>query len=375
VGWISKHVLGIQSPLNFTETGSGDRTCDYVALLLCAVTAGAATIFWHVSQRTKAVDRKLEYWFSVLIRYYLSFNMLSYGFAKILKLQFPYPSLHRLVEPFGASSPMGLIWAYMGYSSGFNYFMGICELGCGLLLLFRRKTMAGALLAVAITSNIMAVNYFYDVPVKILSTVLMLMSVFLLAPDGRRLIDFFLLNKPVPPSDLYFPTNKGTWQHLTVKGMRWVLISYAFVGTVIFEWQLGKSYGDNAKKPALYGIYEVRHFVINHDTVAPLLTENSRWRKLIVNSVDRARVIMMNDTAVNYNFVTDTQRHEITISKPADSVNRYVFSYTRSKDGNLFLRGGWGKDSLRVSLKRYDVKNFLLVNRGFHWVTEYPFNR
>jgi len=29
---------------------------------------------------------------------------------------------------------MGLAWNFMGYSTGYNYFTGIAELSCGLLL-------------------------------------------------------------------------------------------------------------------------------------------------------------------------------------------------------------------------------------------------
>jgi hypothetical protein len=32
-------------------------------------------------------------------------------------------------------------------------------------------------------------------------------------------------------------------------------------------------------------------------------------------------------------------------------------------------------DTMQVLLKKKDVKDYLLVNRGFHWVNEYPFNR
>ena len=32
-------------------------------------------------------------------------------------------------------------------------------------------------------------------------------------------------------------------------------------------------------------------------------------------------------------------------------------------------------DTLAVHMKPFDRQQFLLVNRGFHWINEYPFNR
>jgi hypothetical protein len=32
-------------------------------------------------------------------------------------------------------------------------------------------------------------------------------------------------------------------------------------------------------------------------------------------------------------------------------------------------------DKVHMQLQLVDRKTFLLVNRGFHWVQEYPFNR
>ena len=66
---------------------------------------------------------------------------------------------------------MGLAWTFLGFSKGYNLFMGVAELMAGLLL-FRRTVAIGAIITLMTTANVMAVNYFYDVPVKIVSTAL-----------------------------------------------------------------------------------------------------------------------------------------------------------------------------------------------------------
>jgi hypothetical protein len=39
------------------------------------------------------------------------------------------------------------------------------------------------------------------------------------------------------------------------------------------------------------------------------------------------------------------------------------------------LAGRLGSDSLVLRLRRIDENRFLLMNRGFHWIQEQPFNR
>jgi hypothetical protein len=41
----------------------------------------------------------------------------------------------------------------------------------------------------------------------------------------------------------------------------------------------------------------------------------------------------------------------------------------------VVLQGTLIADPLIVKLKRIDPAKFLLVNRGFHWINERPFNR
>jgi hypothetical protein len=118
-----------------------------------------------------------------------------YGASKIIPLQMPAPSLARLIEPYGDSSPMGLLWTFVGASKEFEILSGCAEMLGGVLLIFPRTTLLGALVCLADTAMIFTFNMCYDVPVKLYSLHLLLMSVFLVAPDFRRLLNLFLLNR------------------------------------------------------------------------------------------------------------------------------------------------------------------------------------
>lgn len=375
IPWLAKYVLHMAKPITIFTNGSGDTTYDYLIMLLITVCSAIGTIIWSVTGRNTQHYNKLLYWLTVVVRYYAAITMITYGSVKVVKLQFPSPSLGRLLEPFGNASPMGLAWTYMGYSQGFNYFTGMAELVCGLLLFFRKTTTLGAVFLLVVAGNIMAINYCFDVPVKLLATMLVAMGIFLLVRDAPRLINFFFLNKDALPSNLSPHRFITRWKNITLIAIKYVLIAFVVLGDLIGAVQASSQYGDKAKKPPLYGIYDVKSFVRNQDTIAPLTTDTTRWSKLIINYAGNARIKLMNDSIKNYNFIPDTAKHNIKVYTDADTLHKYTLRYTLTKQGQLSINGKLKNDSLDIKFSRFDTKNFLLIRRGFHWVNEFPLNR
>ena len=127
--------------------------------------------------------------------------MIPYGVLKLFPLQFPEPSLSRLLQTYGDSSPMGLMWTFMGASRSYSFFGGAAEVLAGILLVIPRLATLGALVCMAVMSNVLMLNIGYDVPVKLGSIHLLVMAGFVAAPDLRRLVDFFILNRRVGTCD------------------------------------------------------------------------------------------------------------------------------------------------------------------------------
>ncbi|MBN8786790.1 MAG: hypothetical protein J0I84_06855, partial [Terrimonas sp.] len=191
IPWIGKHVLHLSYDITEFTNGSGDTTYDYVVVFTIACSAFAGTVIWSLLDRKRKSYQTLYYWLTTAVRYYVALMLFNYGLWKVIKMQFPAPDLYRLTQPYGDSSPMGLAWTFLGFSKGYNLFMGFAEIAA-LLLLFRRTMTLGAVITLCTTANVMAVNYFYDVPVKIVSSMLFIMTLFLLSNDATRLLRFFL---------------------------------------------------------------------------------------------------------------------------------------------------------------------------------------
>jgi uncharacterized protein (DUF983 family) len=373
--WFAAHVLHLGEPITIFTNGSGDTTYDYVLLLFIVIAAVIGALIWTLADRKARNYNNLFYWLTVIVRYYVAITMVTYGCVKIIKLQFPGPSPDRLLQPFGNASPMGLAWTYMGYSTGFNYFTGMAELSCGLLLFFRKTATLGAIVGLVVAGNIMAINYSFDVPVKLLSTMLVVMCLYLLSKDAIRLINFFFLNKAAQPANLGPHTFKKRWKNITLTTVKYILVIYTVGMNFYGDVQAMSQYGDKAKRPPLYGIYNVQSFVRNNDSIPPLKTDTTRWDKMSISYSGSARLVMMNDSTKRYSFVIDTVKHTIIMNTYADTVNKAYYTYSQPAKDMLLLKGKFKKDSLNISLKKYDLNKFLLLRRGFHWVNEYPLNR
>ncbi|WP_213807913.1 hypothetical protein [Granulicella sp. dw_53] len=210
VNWISYwlnllvyQLAGVTTPPE--TTGAGDTFGAYIVELIVLILSLAISIIWSIFDRQQAYYVRLYSWLRVLARYTLAYVLLSYAFAKVIPTQFIPLQNAQLTETYGESSPMGLLWKFMGFSMAYTIFAGCVELLPAFLLLFRRTALLGSILAFIVTSNIVMLNFCYDVPVKLYSINLLLLSAFLVLPDLSRLYHFFVLNRATQPSDLSEP--------------------------------------------------------------------------------------------------------------------------------------------------------------------------
>jgi len=388
VPWFAAHILHLDKPIVITITGSGDTRYDYVMMLLIFTTAVVGTAIWSITGRNTANYNKLFYWLTVVVRYYVAITMISYGFYKVIKLQFPAPTFARLLEPVGKLSPMGLAWTYMGYSRGFNYFTGAAEILTGILLFHRKTGTLGALVGFVVAANIMAINYFFDVPVKLLSTTLVVMCLFLLFKDSNRLINFFFRNKEALPANLSPHRFKARWKNTTLMVIKYVLIVYTLWFGLIDAMAREKQVGAKAPKPPLYGLYNVDVFIRNNDTLKPLTTDTIRWRRFMISKPGMAQVEMMSDSIISYSFKPDIKKQTAVAYNLADTAQKFPLNYRLTKarldkskslktdtSTYLILKGRWKQDSIEVWMKRLDPTGFPLLQRGFHFVNESAYNK
>jgi len=367
VVFVGHHIFNID--ITVMPNGSGDTTWNYVQLAVIGSISVLATVVWTVIDRKRTDYDKLLFWFLIFLRYFLAYMMLVYGFAKVFKTQFPYLSVERLATPLGRFSPMGLLWTFMGYSKTYNLFTGGAEILAGTLLFFRRTTLLGAVMSILIMVNILMLNLSYDVPVKLFSAHLLVVAAVIAAPQFKRMISFFILNKPTATENIrpVFTRPKARLFH----GIGKAIVILLIVGQLVVT-GFKREAEIAALFPERFDVYEI----IDHKTngiAVPEESETLRWKKLYVLPNGKCSLVYMDGAAIRWNFAADTAARTMRLSSP-DSGTVYHFQYAVASDNLYNLKGKLNEDSIQVAMRR-NSDEFLLLNRGFHWINEYPFNR
>lgn len=89
----------------------------------------------------------------------------------------------------------------MGASPAYRMFTRFIELVA--LLFFLRTALSGAILSAVAMTQIVALNFCFDVPVKLFFSHLLAFSLFLLSPDLPRLFSFIVLQLPSVPAAVH----------------------------------------------------------------------------------------------------------------------------------------------------------------------------
>jgi hypothetical protein len=361
--WFGRTVFGVDAVLT-PGSGSGDQAAIWVYVACLLTVAGLVTVAWSVLDRRRGRYPRLAAWFTVFLRVCLGGQMLFYGFAKLIPTQMPSPPLAALVEPFGNLSPMAVLWLQVGTSHPYEMALGAVEVLAGALLFVPKTATLGAVVSLAGTGQIFLLNMTYDVPVKILSFHLVLMSAFLLAPNARRLVDVVVLGRGVGPERRPALFDSPRRNRLAAVGQA-LLGVWVLTGCVVLGLQTWRTFGDGRAKPDLYGIWHVTEFSVDGTPRPPLLTDEIRWERVVFDQPGVLTYQLMNGDLVD--VAADITGG--TLSTPDGGGS---FAIDRAGD-HLRLAGRWKDEPTTLVLERQQLEDFTVRNRGFHWVQEAPF--
>ncbi|HEY1936864.1 MAG TPA: hypothetical protein VGJ33_02905 [Candidatus Angelobacter sp.] len=374
VPWVAKHVLRLARPITIFSNGSGDTTYDYVKVFCFLVLAAVAVLVWSALDRKRASYSRLYQWLRFYVRLTLGGTLLSYGGYKVFPSQFPPLFPWRYLQTYGESSPMGILWTFMSASKSYTIFAGAVEMLGGILLFIPRLATLGTLIGIGAMANVFMLNMSYDVPVKLYSFHLLLMGFFLVLPEMRRLARFFVFNRPTEPAaaELQFQ------RHWLNRGMLFAQIALGlFFGCYVLysSHQQLKSYvsGDFLVK-SLYGTWGVDEFSVDGQPRPPLLTDEMRWQKIVVNINKALAVQGMDGKLIRVQAKMDLNKKTIELTKRSDPKWKANLTYELPTPQTMIADGQIGIQKVHIKLHHLD-EQYLLNTRGFHWINELPFNR
>lgn len=347
--WLNRHIFHFHYlPASWTSFSGALHTIrDIVYLLL----SGLICLIWSLLDRSRREYDKLLYWFSEALVVPLGCIVFAYGSIKVFPVQMGDPSFAILQKKVGDLSPFDLLWTAYGYGRPYQVFTGCCEVMGALLILFRRTRIAGLLVIVSVMVNVILLNYTFSIGVLWLSSYILLVALFLLAPSMERLIRFFFSWEPVTlQRDSYLPARSKTTILLRVVAIGVILTSFILNTQLVYGLFKRR---ETARRSAQYSM--VRHFIVNGDSLRAAGRDTLSWQSWSERTSGGKRyvTIVSNGQAdgTTYTVDRDTGQHLLSLrGLDAKDTSVWRFSYRDMTPTDWRLEG----KAIRVDLMRVE---------------------
>ena len=367
--WSGENLLGLDKVERSPMNGSGDTTFDYIKFFTSLIFTLLATCIAFSIPAFRKNQKKFSNFIHIYARYFLAIFLFNYGLAKFYEGQFLFPDFSRLDQKIGDSSPMGLLWTFMGYSKAYTFFSGLCEIAGAVLLLFRRTSVLGALVSFLVMLNVVMLNFAYDVPVKLFSTHLALISVFIFSPNFKNLFRFFFQNETVglksEPIELH-----NRW----LKSGRIIIKFGCLFGFPAWFLYLGLSYRKAEANHHLNGSYITEVFVKNNDTLTPAENDSTAWKKFFITGA-YSKIIFQNEKKKFFVTEIDSTMQSIRFTSFPDSAETWKLEYRFEDRKKFVLSGLFRSDRITATFNVTKPEDYELLRRKFNWINEQPYNR
>jgi hypothetical protein len=365
--WVATHVFG--ASIGSEElTANGEPLFFWVQTFWILIVALAGTAVWSFVDRSRREYARAYEWFRLFIRFALAASMFEYGMTKVIPTQFPAPSLETLVTPAGDLTLSAMLWTSIGASPAYQIFTGCVEILGAVLLVIPRTVLLGALVTLAAATQVFVLNMTFDIGLKLISFHLVLLALFLLAPDLSRLANLLLWNRPASPR-----AETPLWR--TARARRLALFAQLAIGVYLLGmytfinvrfWQVG---GGGRPRSALYGIWNIEQMSVDGVTQAPVLNDyDRRWRRAIFDEPDALIFQRTDDTFAHYDATIDTSARTFDMRKSGSRRWRAQFSYEQPSPDRLRLDGTMDGHRLELKLRQLNPDTLRLLNSRFRWV-------
>lgn len=356
-----------------TLLGAGEFYSDslivFVHVFNLVLLSFLASLVWTFFSKQKFTETKLYPVLFTVLRYFLALHLLVYGFSKLYKWQFMLPEPNLLYTNVGDMHRDILYWTSMGTSRSYSVFMGVIEIVPAILLLFRRTTLVGALLSVMVLLNVVAVNFGFDITVKLHSMTLLLMSLVLLIPAWKGIV---ALLTGRAAEDWEYPALK------IVSSKKWIspVVKVAVILLLVMEahypYTITQTFNDDAaERPPMHGAYEVFETkCIRYDSTGKCLENTTGlWQRFFINR--RGYLIFETEDGelIDYALVIDTVNHVLIADREIAGENdRLQLRYEKINDSTYAFTDPL--DRKIYTAHKVDLSKLPLLEEEFTWIDE-----
>lgn len=352
--WFGVHVLGLEEKVG--PIVGGDTRASYLLVCLFVFSGFVAALSW-VALKHEEKDPPVHRFIYHYVRFALANYLLYYGWNKILLPgQFGELTPGRLMQSYGDSSPMDLLWTFMAASSSYTIFTGVLEVAAGTLLFIRRFVSLGALLSLGIMANVFMLNVSYGVQVKLFSFHLLLFSFFLIAPDFKRLCRFFILNLPTEPK-VFPPAVKKHRGLFLISEL--TLIFALSISAIYSGLKAARYYNESIAAVKFFGVWKVVEFSEG--------SKSDRWARVAFDVDDKFYVRTSDGGWLEFQAEYDYDKNKFSLKGISGTPSVAHFDFSESKGEELLMSGQIDSKDVSIQLKK-EVHKSRLQEEGFRWV-------
>ena len=303
---------------------------------------------------TRQYEVNLRLYLSILLTFYLSLQLLIYGFDKVFKAQFFLPESNTLFTPLKDISKDLLYWSTIGVSRGYSLFLGLAEVITGLFLLFRKTRLLGIIFGVGIMINVVAVNFGFDISVKVYSLFLLSGFVVLASPYFGFLSQVFIQQKPA-----IFPLEKESFfaiKPTLKKGLKWALI-LLFLAEGLFPFLATNNFNDDTfPRPKFHGAYEI----INSESDLENVFVHRQGYLIFKNKKDEFQDFQLEVDSIHKLFLVFDYENKV----------HSILKYKERENQLISISGEINEQKINYNLRKIVLENSALLKSNFHWTTE-----
>ncbi|MGG9963624.1 hypothetical protein [Ferruginibacter sp. SUN106] len=362
-------LIGITAKVLFGKALSNttiysDSISMYILLLILFAVAVIIVLILSSIKKWQLYSEKIFRILYQLFIYYLALQLLKYGADKIFKNQFYTPEPNTLYTPMGQLQKDILYWSTMGTSYTYNIFLGSLEILGGVLILIKRTRLIGLLLSSGILVNVVAVNFSFDISVKLYSSFLLFLDIYLLHPFGKRLYQLLLQkNITALPATGQTTVFKKTF---AIAFLQWLAIGLIVLEVFYPFVMAGNFNGDKTPRPYLHGAYEVRNIIEGKDTLASSLSPVKRF------FIHRGSYIIFQDQGdIMKDYKLSYDKADTTLTITDYEFKQTVLSYTyQTADSILTLEYLTNDKPIKLIGKAINWRKLPALQKNFHWTMD-----
>lgn len=304
-------------------------------------------------------------WIRLLTVYYLSSRLLVYGFDKVFQAQFYWPEPNVLYTPFGQLQKDILYWSVVGTSYWYSLLVGVAEVIPAILLWFKRTRLLGLLLSLVALLHVLFINIGFDISVKLFTSFLLLLTVWLIGSNWRLLGQLFLQQKAVRPIRAIAHINLALpWRN----GLKVLAVGLIMVEALHFPLTTGYWNDNHVARPLFHGAYEIEQPAL----AMGLHPENEATPiRFFVHRRHFFIVQYANNQWVDFSVQVDTQRQQFHLLSTAFRQAVTLSYHWEAEDSSLTLSRKVGDNTITWHGQTLNWRALPALKDEFHWAVDY----